>query len=64
MSIFVVDGPLHAEQAGQDVDEDPADPGGHGVGLWGPEVDIQHNHSHTDTEIKNQLIYILSCLWK
>ena len=44
-------GPPHHQQPGQDVDEDPPDPGRHGVRLWGPEVDVEHHHRHTNTEI-------------
>ena len=48
MAILVIDRPLHAEQPGQDVDEDSADPGRHGVSLRGAEVDIEHHHRHHD----------------
>ena len=50
MAILVIDRPLHAEQPGQDVDEDSSDPGRHGVGLWGPEVDVENHHGDADTE--------------
>ena len=46
MAILVIDRPLHAEQPGQDVDEDSADPGRHGVSLRGAEVDIEDHHRH------------------
>ena len=34
----------------------PADPGCHGVGLGGPEVDVQHHNSHTYAEIENIIL--------
>ena len=40
----------HYQQPGQDVDEDSSDPGRHGVGLWGPEVDVKNHHGDADTE--------------
>ena len=33
------------------MDKDPPDPGGHGVGLGGPEVNIEDNYGHTDAVI-------------
>ena len=33
---------LDVEKAGKDVDEDLADPGCHLVGLWTPEMNVQH----------------------
>ena len=42
--------PPHDQQPGQDVYEDSPDPGSHGVGLGGPEVDVEHHHRHTDAE--------------
>ena len=60
----------HDEQAGQDVDEDAADPGRHGVGLWGAEVDVQHHHGDADAEKRinktMSLVFtlvILALLW-
>ena len=51
VSPVVLEGwPPHDQQPGQDVDEDSPDPGSHGVGLGGPEVDVEHHHRHTDAE--------------
>ena len=41
-------GPLHDEEPGQQVDEDPPDPGRHQVGLGRPEVDVEHHDRHAD----------------
>ena len=41
---------LDVEKAGKDVDEDLADPGCHLVGLWTPEMNVQHKNCHTDAE--------------
>jgi len=41
--------PPHGQQAGQDVDENPADPRRHPVSLWGSEVDVEHHYRHADT---------------
>ena len=41
-------GPLHDEQPGQDVDEDPLHPRRHLVRLRRPEVHVQHHHRHRD----------------
>ena len=49
--VILVGGPPHDQQPGQNVDEDPSDPGRHGVSLRGAEVDIEHHHRHTNTEI-------------
>ena len=40
----------HHQQSGQDVDEDSPDPGRHGVGLRGSEVDVENHHGDADTE--------------
>ena len=40
--------PLHDEQPGQDVDEDPLHPRRHLVRLRRPEVHVQHHHRHRD----------------
>ena len=40
----------HYQQAGQDVDEDSPHPGRHGVGLRGPEVDVEDHHGDADAE--------------
>ena len=40
----------HHQQPGQDVDEDSPDPGRHGVGLRGPEVNVENHHGDADTE--------------
>ena len=32
------------------MDEDSPDPGRHGVGLRGPEVDVENHHGDADTE--------------
>ena len=50
VSVFIVDWPLHAEQSGQDVDEDSPDPRSHGVGLRGAEMNIQNNNRYTYTK--------------
>ena len=41
-------GPLHDEEPGQQVDEDPPDPGRHQVGLGRPEVDVEHHDRDAD----------------
>ena len=33
------------------MDKDPPDPGGHGVGLGGPEVNIEYHYGNTDAVI-------------
>jgi len=38
----------HDQEAGQLVDEHGPHPRSHRVGLWRPEVDVQHQHRHTD----------------
>ena len=48
MSVFLIDGPSHAEQPGQDVYEDSSHPGCHGVSLRAPEMNIENHHRHTD----------------
>ena len=48
--LLSLDGSLHDQQPGQEVDEDPPDPGRHQVGLRGPEVDVEYHHSHADAE--------------
>ena len=40
--------PLHDEQSGEDVDEDPLHPRRHLVRLRRPEVHVQHHHRHRD----------------
>ncbi len=45
-------GTLHDEQPGQDVNKDPLHPGRHLVGLWRPEVNVQHHHCYTYAEKK------------
>ena len=40
----------HYQQPGQDVDEDSPHPGRHGVGLRGPEVDVEDDHGDADAE--------------
>ena len=42
--------PPHDQEPGQDVYEDSPDPGRHGVGLRGAEVNVEHHHRHTNTE--------------
>ena len=41
-------GPLHDEEPGQQVDEDPPHPGRHQVGLGRAEVDVEHHDRHAD----------------
>jgi hypothetical protein len=38
----------------------PANPRGHGVGLWGPEVDVQDHHRHAYAETQD---YCQPSLW-
>ncbi len=47
--------PLHDEQPGQYLNEDPSHPWGHNVGLQGPEVDVEHNYSHTYAAIQDTI---------
>ena len=41
--------PSHGQQARQDVDKDPPDPGSHPVRLRRPKVNVQHDDGHADT---------------
>ena len=43
-------GSPHHQQPRQDVDEDSPHPGRHGVGLRGPEVDVEDDHGDADAE--------------
>ena len=48
--LLSLDGPLHDEEPGQQVNEDPPHPGRHQVGLGGPEVDVEDDHGDADAE--------------
>ena len=48
--LLSLDGPLHDEEPGQQVNEDPPHPGRHQVGLRGPEVDVEDDHGDADAE--------------
>ena len=50
VSVLLVLRPLHGEQSRQNVDEDSPDPRSHHVGSWCPEMDVENNHSHANTE--------------
>ena len=50
-------GPLHDEEPGQQVDEDPPDPGRHQVGLRRPEVDVEHHDRHADAATHHKCQY-------
>lgn len=45
--VLVKQRPLDVQQAGQDVDEDLPDPGGHLVGLGTPEVNVEDEDCDT-----------------
>ena len=45
-----LDGSLHDEEPGEEVDEDSPHPGRHQVSLGRPEVDVEHHHRHADAE--------------
>ena len=48
--LLSLDGPLHDEEPGQQVNEDPPHPGRHQVGLRGPEVDVEDDHGDANAE--------------
>ena len=50
MLVEIVERPPHDEQPRQNVDEDPPDPGCHGVRLRCPEVYVEHDDRHAYTE--------------
>ena len=47
----ILDRTLDIQKARKKVDKDLPDPGVHGVGLGGPEVNIEDHYGHTDTVI-------------
>ena len=53
--VEVVVRPTHDQQPWQDMDEDPSDPGGHGVGLRGPKVNVEHDDSYTYAGTKQNI---------
>ena len=54
MLVEVIEGPPHDEQPWQDVDEDSPDPWRHRVGLRGPEMNVEYDDGHANTETLNQ----------
>ena len=48
--------PLHDEQPGQDVNEDPFDPWRHLVSLRRTKVDVQHDDRHTNAGKMNLFV--------
>ena len=48
VSVFLIDRPSHAEQPGQDVNEDSPHPRCHGVSLRAPKMNIENHNRHTN----------------